>query len=141
MSDLERSYTEMAKRETHLARFRYLKLTGQVGIDTFGWERFLNQEFYKSREWKNARDLALIRDHGCDLGVRDYPIVDKVFVHHMNPLKPEDLQLRNWARLIDPENLICVTQRTHNAIHFGDESLLPQPLIERRPGDHIAWKE
>lgn len=140
MSEI-RSYSDLILRDTHLARFRYLQLKGHIGLDTFGWERFLNQEFYKSLEWKSAREQAIIRDNSFDLGVEGYPIVDRVFVHHMNPVKPADLYNRDWRLLIDLENLICVTQRTHNAIHFGDEGLLPQPLIERRPGDHIAWKE
>lgn len=141
MTEQLRTYSDLLLRSTHLARFRYLQLRGQIGLDTFGWERFLNQEFYKSLEWKNAREQAIIRDNGCDLGVEGYPITDRIFVHHMNPIIPEDLHRRNWYTLINSDNLICVTQRTHNAIHFGDEGLLPQPLIERRPGDHIAWKE
>jgi len=141
MNEQLRTHSEMLLRSTHLARFRYLALGGILGESTFGYERPLNQAFYRSQEWKRARDLAIIRDNGCDLGVRGYEIHDRVFVHHMNPLMVEDLLHRDMDRLINPEYLICVTQRTHNAIHFGDESLLPQPLIERRPGDHVLWKE
>jgi len=141
MDDIVRTYTDLCKRSTHLGRFRYLALGGKLGEATFGFDRPLNQEFYNSRDWKNARDWALIRDEGCDLGIPGYQIFDKVYVHHMNPLVPEDLRNRDMDRLINPEYLICVSQRTHNAIHFGDESLLPQPLIERRPGDHLLWEE
>jgi hypothetical protein len=141
MTEQMRTYTEMAKRSTLLARFRYLSLRAQIGVDTFGYERPLNQAFYSSREWRNARDIAIIRDNGFELGLPGNPIVDHVFVHHMNPLTPEIIHNRDWDSLINPEYLICCSQRVHNAIHYGDESLLSQPLIERRPGDHVAWKE
>lgn len=139
MSDVVRTYTELMKRGTLLSRFRYLALGGELGAETFGFERPLNQEFYRSSEWKSIRNHVIVRDDGCDMGLAGFPIYDKPFVHHMNPLVPRDLLERDWERLTNPEYLICVSHRTHNAIHFSDERLLPQPVIERRPGDHLAW--
>lgn len=136
----QRSYTELIARDTFLSRFRYLSLEGMVGVATFGVERHLNQHFYASPDWKRARDVAIVRDLGCDLGVPGHDIHGKILVHHMNPIKPEDLRLETFNRdVLNPEYLICVSERTHNAIHFADESQLPQPEVERRPGDHIGW--
>jgi hypothetical protein len=133
-----RTYEELIKRDTFLARFRYAVLGGQLGVATFGYERPLNQTFYASREWKRTRDLVIIRDNGCDLGVRENPIMDRVLVHHMNPIMVSDLTEFNPA-LLELEYLICVSTRTHNAIHFGDESQLPSPIVERMPGDTKDW--
>lgn len=133
-----RTYTEMQKRETFLGRFRYLQLEGTIGIATFGHERRLNQSFYASREWKRARDVAIIRDDGCDLGVPGHEIFDRILVHHMNPIQLGDLQNFN-PDVLDPEYLICVSSRTHNAIHFAGEAGLPKPFVERAPNDHIGW--
>lgn len=133
------TYTEMAKRDSFLARFRYLVLGGQLGIATFGFDRHLNQAFYTSYEWKKARDWIIIRDNGCDLGVPGHEIMDRVLVHHMNPLRVEDLTTQNFDRLFNPDYLICVSTTTHNAIHFGDEKQLPPPIVERRPGDTTLW--
>lgn len=132
------SYTDLVKRTTFLARFRYVVLTGSIGIETFGSERHLNQSFYASREWKSIRDAVILRDNGCDLGVPGHEIFDKVLVHHMNPMRPEDLINFN-PDILEPEYLISVSSRTHNAIHFGDESQLPSPVVERRPGDTKLW--
>ncbi len=134
-----RTYTELMLRDTFLSRFKYLSLGGQIGVATFGFERHLNQDFYASREWKRVRDEAIIRDNGCDLGVPGYEIYDRVLVHHMNPIVIEDLRDFN-EDILDPEYLICVSTRTHNAIHFGDERQLPTPMVERRPGDTIGWE-
>lgn len=114
-------------------------LGGVVGEETFGYERHLNQSFYQSIRWKRARDVVLIRDEGCDLGVAGHEIFDRVIVHHIAPLTPE-LILNDHPLLYDPNNLICTSHDTHNAIHYGDESLLPKPMIERKPGDHIPWE-
>ncbi len=138
MNDI-RTYQELMLRDTHLARFRYAMLGGQLGVATFGFDRIFNQGFYASREWKECRDIAIIRDNGCDLGVEGYGIHDRVLVHHMNPIKPEDLKGRFNEDLLNPDFLICVSTRTHNAIHFGDEKQLPQPIVERRPGDTTLW--
>ena len=133
------TYSEMVKRTDFLARFRYLKLDGQVGVSTFGFDRHLNQRFYQSAEWKRVRDMVLLRDDGCDLGIPGREILDRVLVHHMNPLEPKHLIHGDVERMFDMDQLICVSARTHNAIHFADESQLESPVIERRPGDTTLW--
>lgn len=136
-----RSYSEMVARDTFLSRFRYLSLDGEVGVATFGVERYLNQVFYASVDWKRVRDMAIVRDQGCDLGVPGHDIHGKILVHHMNPMKPEDLRPETFNRdVLNLDYLICVSDQTHNAIHFADENQLPQPEVERRPGDHIGWE-
>lgn len=132
------TYTELSKRTTFQARYRYAKLGGELGIATFGYDRYLGQAFYSSAAWKRARDIVIIRDEGCDLGIPGRVIHGRLLVHHMNPIRVEDLIEFN-PDIIDPEYLICVSHRTHNAIHFGDESQLPEDLIERRPGDTTLW--
>lgn len=132
------TYQELTLRDSFLARFRYAVLGGELGVATFGFDRHLNQKFYASREWKQARDLAIIRDNGCDLGVPGHEIHDRVLVHHMNPIRVQDLTDFN-PEILNPDYLICVSTRTHNAIHFGDERQLPEPIVERRPGDTTLW--
>lgn len=132
------TYSEMAKRSSLVARFRYLQLGGEIGVATFGYDRYLNQAFYGSPAWKSVRDQVIVRDEGCDLGVPGHIIHDRVLVHHMNPITVHDLTDFN-PDILNPEYLICVSTRTHNAIHFGDESQLPQELVERRPGDTTLW--
>lgn len=114
-------------------------LEGSLGVETFGFDRYLNQKFYGSYEWRQSRDQVRIRDDGNDLGVPGMPIMGKMLVHHMNPLKPEDLVDWNEDRLFNPEYLITVSHQTHNAIHFSDERQLPTGIIERRPGDTKLW--
>ena len=134
------TYSEMSLRTSFLARFRYLELGGELGASTFGFDRHLNQKFYASHAWKQARDIAIIRDEGCDLGMQGHGIHDRVLVHHMNPIQIHDLDPENFNEdLLNPEYLICVSTKTHNAIHFGDERQLPTPMIERRPGDTQLW--
>lgn len=133
-----RTYSEMIKRDSFIARFKYLMLEGELGVATFGYDRPLNQGFYHSWDWKRARDYVIVRDMGCDLGVAGHEIHDRVLVHHMNPLQVNDLVHFN-PDILDPEYLICVSTRTHNAIHFGDESQLPKPFVERTPGDTRLW--
>lgn len=133
-----RTYQELIKRDTFLARARYCMLYGDLGVATFGFDRHLNQSFYASREWKQARDFAIVRDDGCDLGVPGHNIHDRILVHHMNPIRVQDLIHFN-EDILNPDYLICVSTRTHNAIHFGDEEQLPKPIIERRPGDTKLW--
>lgn len=133
-----RRYSELKRLETLEERFAYLQLRGSVGSETFGFDRYLNQDFYSSWEWKKARVDVIARDLGCDLGLEGYEIFDKVYVHHMNPISVSDITHFN-EEILNPEYLICVTHRTHNAIHYGDERLLPRGPIVRRPGDTKLW--
>lgn len=133
-----RTYSELSKLETFEERFRYLKLHGSVGIPTFGFDRWMNQQFYTSSQWRHIRNHVIARDNGCDLGVPGYEIHAKLYIHHMNPMTVEDLK-HGDPSVLDPEFLITTTLRTHNAIHFGDERLLPKPFAERRPGDTKLW--
>ena len=132
------TYTDLTKRDTFLARFRYAVLGGELGVATFGYDRHLNQRFYASHEWKRVRDAVIVRDNGCDLGVEGHGIHDRILVHHMNPIRVQDLTDFN-EDILNPEYLICVSTRTHNAIHFGDEGQLPRPFVERQPGDTKLW--
>ena len=138
MSTLIRTYTELSRLGTFKERYEYLRLAGIVGEKTFGAERYLNQSFYKSYDWKRVRDIVIIRDNGCDLGVEGYDIPCHIIIHHMNPISIEDIEERN-PEILNPEFLICVSERTHNAIHFGDADLLPKELVIRRPGDTCPW--
>lgn len=133
-----RTYSELSRYQTLEERFKYLALNGRVGDATFGFDRYMNQMFYTSQEWKDIRREVIIRDDGCDLGVPGYEIHDRIYIHHMNPLTPDDIFEGNRS-IVDPEFLISTTHRTHNAIHYGDEGLLPRPLIERKPGDTKLW--
>jgi hypothetical protein len=133
-----RRYSELAKFSTMEDRYRYLKLPGMVGIETFGFDRYLNQVFYHSPQWKRTRQLIIIRDNGCDLGVDGFEIRDRVLIHHINPLEVTDIR-NDWSKILDPEYLICTSRMTHQAIHYGDKGLLPQVPITRRPGDTKLW--
>ena len=137
---MNRTYSELITLPTFEERFKYLQLNGAVGRDTFGFDRYLNQYIYqRSQRWKSVRDKIIVRDNGCDLGVEGYSIYGRTIIHHMNPISVEDiLSDRDW--IFDPEFLICVSHRTHNAIHYGDESLLPQTLIERTKNDTCPWR-
>jgi hypothetical protein len=135
-----RSYSELKKLKTFEERFQYLQLRGVVGESTFGYDRYLNQLLYRSGPWRQTRGGVIIRDNGCDLGVEDYDIYDMIIVHHMNPITIEDIELERDI-VFDPEFLICTTSKTHKAIHYGDESLLPKKFIERRPNDTCPWKQ
>lgn len=133
-----RSYSELRRLETFEDRFDYLNLNGVVGESTFGFARWLNQQFYRSRRWKQVRDVVIIRDDGCDLGVPGFDIHTDLLIHHMNQVTRQDLvDGADW--IFDPEFLITTTRRTHNAIHYGDKSLLPNPNVERTPGDTRLW--
>ena len=134
-----KTYSEMMKYKTLRDRYKYLRLFGNVGKDTFGHSRYLNQEFYRSKEWKRVRNEVIIRDNGCDLGVDGYEISDRIYIHHMNPISIDDFVSYDEDRLLNPEMLVCVSFDTHQAIHYGDESLLPHDLIERKPGDTKLW--
>lgn len=134
-----RTYSELIKIPTFLERFKYLKLNGRVGVDTFGFDRYLNQTFYRSHEWKRLRNDVIVRDMGCDLGLEGYDIFDKILVHHMNPIGPDDIIHRS-DYLLDPEFLICTSKLTHDAIHYGDEQILYQDPVIRTPGDTCPWR-
>lgn len=131
-------YSELMSLPTLVERYRYLRLGGKVGRETFGWERWMNQKLYRSKVWKHFRDEIIVRDGGCDLAMDGYTIYSRGQIHHINPLTVESF-MRNDPAIFDPENVILVSIRTHNAIHYGDESLLPQPIIERRPNDQCPW--
>lgn len=134
-----RTYNEMIALPTFEERFRYLQLNGQVGEDTFGYDRYLNQLFYRSSEWKHIRNEVIVRDNGCDLADPDRVIFGKVIIHHLNPLSKDDIEGSTGA-LLDPNNLVCVSHLTHEAIHYGDFDILAQDPIERAPNDTCPWK-
>ena len=134
-----RTYSELITIPTFEERYKYLQLKGSVGKDTFGYDRYLNQLFYQTIEWKRLRRDLIIRDCGCDLGVEDYEIHGRIIIHHMNPITKEDL-LDRTDYLMNPEYLICTTHSTHNAIHYGDESLLVTAPIVRSKNDTCPWK-
>lgn len=133
-----RTYSALRRLNTIEERFNYLKLHGEVGDTTFGFDRWMNQQFYRSSEWKHIRDHVIVRDNGCDLGVDGYEVHGRITIHHMNPIRVDDFSDGN-ADILDPEFLIAVAHRTHNAIHYGDERLLPRPLVVRVPGDTKLW--
>lgn len=134
-----RTYSELITLPTYLDRFNYLKLGGRVGRETFGYDRYLNQIFYKDPEWLETRDAVIIRDTGCDLAMPDREIKTRILVHHLNPITKEDIILRRRC-LFDLENLICTIKSTHDAIHYGDESKLCLDPVERTPFDTCPWK-
>ena len=135
-----KTYSELLKLKTFKERYEYLKLDSIVGEETFGFDRYINQMFYKSDEWKRVRNYVITRDNGCDLGIPDRKIIDSVIlVHHMNPITKEDIINKNEI-LLDPEYLITTIKPTHNAIHYGDESLLNDDLVIRSKNDTCPWK-
>lgn len=134
-----RTYTELISLPTFEDRFEYLRLKGQVGKETFGFDRYLNQAFYKSEEWKSVRDQVILRDNGCDLAMEGREIREKILIHHMNPITKEDIINRSEF-LLDPEYLICTIKNTHDAIHYGDERLLIKDPIQRRKNDTCPWR-
>lgn len=134
-----RTYSELITLPTFEERFRYLQLSGQIGKETFGFDRYLNQMLYRSRKWLSVRDQVIIRDNGCDLGVEGHEIYGKILVHHMNPITLEDIE-KESEFLYDPEFLICTMHNTHNAIHYGDESLLITAPIVRTKNDTCPWR-
>lgn len=134
-----KTYSELILLPTFKERYRYLKLDGQVGADTFGFDRYVNQVFYRSQKWKSIRDHVIIRDNGCDLGVEGYEIYGKVIIHHMNPITINDI-MDESDYLLDPEFLIATTHNTHNAIHYGDEGLLISDPIVRTKNDTCPWR-
>lgn len=134
-----RRYSDLKRFDNFEDRYEYLKLTGEVGATTFGFDRYLNQMLYHSPQWKKARRDVIIRDNGCDLGVEGRDLHSKIIIHHMNPITVEDVENMD-PKIFDPEFLICVSQKTHNAIHYGDKSQLAKEYEPRRPGDTCPWK-
>ena len=134
-----RTYSELILLPTFEERFKYLQLNGRVGDDTFGFDRYINQNFYKSADWKRIRDQIIIRDNGCDLALEGYEIYGRILIHHMNPITAKDIGL-NTEYLMNPEYLICVTHNTHNAIHYGDEKQIITGHIVRTKNDTCPWK-
>ncbi len=133
-----RTYSALSRLHTFEDRYQYLKLNGVVGESTFGFDRWVNQEFYRSREWKAIRSEVIVRDNGCDLGVPGYEIYRDLLIHHMNPVSMKDIEHgEEW--ILDPDFLITTSRRTHNAIHYGDESLLPRIPVQRKSGDTTLW--
>lgn len=136
-----RCYEELKCLNTFEERFKYLKLGGEVGSETFGFDRIFNQAFYRSKVWKNIRRDVIVRDGGCDLGIEDREIFDKIIIHHMNPITLEQIEDED-PNIMDPRYLICVSHNTHNAIHYGDEKLLlPTRFNERNKWDTCPWKQ
>ena len=135
---MKRTYAELSRLHTFESRFDYLRLHGEVGRSTCGFDRYINQQFYRSREWKRSRDYVITRDDGCDLGISGYEIHGELLVHHINPIVADDIiHAEEW--IFDPEYLITTTHATHNAIHYSDESLLPKIVVARQTGDTKLW--
>lgn len=135
-----RNYTELSQIDSYFGRFEYLKLYGKVGAETFGFDRIFNQQFYRSKMWNRIRNEVILRDNGCDLGVPGYEIGGKVIIHHMNPITIDDLK-KMTPYLLNPEYLICVSQETHNALHYGDETYVKRnTVVIRSPFDTCPWK-
>lgn len=133
-----KSYSELVSRESFEDRLRYLMLYGHVGASTFGFDRWVNQQFYMSRQWKDVRERVILRDNGCDLGVIGYEINGGLLIHHINPMEHADI-IHGASWILDPEYLITTTHNTHNAIHFSDMNQLIPPVAERKPGDTKLW--
>ena len=134
-----RTYSELITLPTFEERYQYLRLNGRVGEETFGFDRWLNQKFYKDPEWLRIRDEVIIRDNGCDLAIPGREIYSRILIHHMNPITKADI-LQRSKYLLDPEYLICTIKNTHDAIHYGDENLLIKGPVERKPNDTCPWR-
>lgn len=133
-----RTYQELRRLETFRERFKYLALSGRVGDSTFGFDRWMNQRFYTSKQWRDLREFVIVRDNGCDLGVEGYEIHERLVIHHMNPMTVGDIR-EGRPDILEPEYLITTTHTTHNAIHYGDENQLPRQLTVRTAGDTKLW--
>lgn len=134
-----KTYSELITLPTFEERFKYLELDGMVGDETFGFDRYLNQKFYRTSEWRKVRQEVILRDNGCDLAIEDRPIFSRVIIHHINPISIDDIKLKeDW--ILNPDFLICTCKRTHDAIHYSDESILFSEPIERSPYDTCLWR-
>lgn len=140
MTTMAKTYTELITFKTFEERFRYLRLNGRVADETFGVQRWLNQVFYRTKEWKDFRREILIRDNMCDLGIEGRDIYNYALVHHINPITPKDILERRMNVLLNPENVITTIKRTHDAIHYGDETILALEPADRKPNDTIPWR-
>lgn len=134
-----KSYSELIQLKTFEERLEYLKLRGNVGRETFGYDRYLNQIFYKSAEWLSVRDIIIVRDGACDLGIPDQDIYTNILVHHINPITIDDV-IKRSPKLLDPENLICTRKSTHDIIHYVKDNTIPVISIERTPNDTTPWR-
>jgi hypothetical protein len=132
-------YSTMVQLEKFLDRYEYLKLSGTIGEETFGYDRYINQKLYRSKEWRDIRHKVIVRDEACDLAHLDFPIHGKIIIHHINPITLSDIEDAN-PKVFDLNNLVCVSMNTHNAIHYGDEELLPHDPVERTPFDTCPWR-
>ena len=137
---MNKTYSELISYNTFEDRLHYLKLNSKVGFDTFGFDRYMNQMFYRSKEWKDIRNYVIARDKACDMALEGFEIFDKIIIHHMNPIGPKDIIHSNDI-LLDPEQLVCVSHLTHNAIHYGTDELRVKQVVERRPNDTIPWRK
>lgn len=135
-----RTYSELCLLPTFEERFDYLKLDGEVGTETFGFERYLNQQFYRSAEWKRIRDRVILRDNGCDLGLEGFEIRGRILIHHLNPITVKDISERSRF-LMNPDYLVCISHNTHQAIHYGDKDILPKSPITRQKNDTCPWRK
>lgn len=136
-----RNYAELSHISDFEGRYNYLKIQGQVGLEKFGYDRYLNQKFYTSPEWERVRNEVIVRDNGCDMGLEGYPIKGNIYIHHIEPLTLEDVQ-NNSFKMLDPNNLVCVSHATHNAIHYGDATIVrDKTVVERTPNDTCPWKK
>lgn len=134
-----KTYSELITLPTFEERFKYLELDGMVGDETFGFDRYLNQKFYRTSEWRKVRQEVILRDDGCDLAIEDRPIFSRIIIHHINPISIDDIKLKeDW--ILNPDFLICTSKRTHDAIHYSDESILFSEPIERSPYDTCLWR-
>ena len=139
MNTVIRTYQELMGFSSFKERYLYLKLSGRVGEETFGFDRYLNQQFYKSEVWKSLRDQIIIRDNACDLAIPERELNKRIIIHHMNPISKDDL-IHQTDFLLNPEYLICTSHKTHSAIHYGDESLLFENIVERSKNDTCPWR-
>lgn len=140
LKNLTKSYKELSLIDNYIERYNYLKLDGVLGAETFGFDRWVNQRFYKTDEWKRLRESIILRDDGNDMGADGYPIKGKILIHHINPISLDDI-VNKKSLVLDPDNLVCVSLLTHNAIHYGNDELMKDKiLIERKPYDTCPWR-
>lgn len=138
---MKKTYSELISYSTFEDRLEYLRIGGSVGADTFGHLRYLNQQFYRSKEWRDLRDWIIIRDNGCDMALEGLDVYGRIYIHHIDPVLPKDLLSFNPSKLLSPDNLVCVSYDTHAMIHYGIKGKSPEVFSERKPGDTCPWKQ